>query len=148
MYTDCYCTQFRRSARALTVIYDAALRTEGIRITQLSLLRALNRLGAATLQELAKEVVLNKTTISRNVKLLDTAGWVEFESTGDLRKKLVKLSSDGKEKLAKANLSWQKAQSKVLESALEIFSVSSGDPLNDTLEKLQQLSTTAQANSE
>ena len=102
MYTDCYCTQFRRSARALTVIYDAALRTEGIRITQLSLLRALNRLGAATLQELAKEVVLNKTTISRNVKLLDTAGWVEFESTGDLRKKLVKLSSDGKEKLAKA----------------------------------------------
>ena len=148
MYTDCYCTQFRRSARALTVIYDAALRTEQIRITQFSLLRALNRLGAATLQELAEEVVLDKTTISRNVKLLDTAGWVEFESTGDLRKKLVKLSSDGKEKLAKANLSWQKAQSKVLESALEIFSVSSGDPLNDTLEKLQQLSTTAQTNSE
>lgn len=143
MYTDCYCTQFRRSARALTVIYDAALRTEQIRITQFSLLRALNRLGAATLQELAEEVVLDKTTISRNVKVLDTAGWIEFESTGDLRKKLVKLSSRGEQKLASANLSWQKAQEKVLASALEIFSVSSGDPLIDTLEKLQQLSSSA-----
>ncbi len=146
MYTDCYCTQFRRSARALTVIYDAALRKEKIRITQFSLLRALNRLGAATLQELAEEVVLDKTTISRNVKLLATTGWVEFESTGDLRKKLVKLSPQGTKKLASASVSWQKAQKKILESALEIFSVSGSDPLIDTLEKLQQLSSAAKTN--
>ena len=45
MFTDCYCTQFRRSSRALTRLYDAALKDHGIRITQFSLLRALRRLG-------------------------------------------------------------------------------------------------------
>lgn len=140
MFTDCYCTQFRRSSRALKEIYDEALKSDGIRIAQFSLLRALDRMGSANVQELADEVVLDKTTISRNVKVLDAAGWVDFEPTEDLRQKRMKLSARGSKKLASATISWKRAQKKVLESALEIFSVPSGDPLIDTLEKLQQLS--------
>lgn len=143
LFTDCYCTQFRRSAQALTVIYDSALKEEGIRITQFSLLRALNRMGSATVQELADEVVLDKGTISRNVKVLDAAGWVEFEPTEDQRLKRMKLSKQGADKLAIATACWKRAQKKVLKSALEIFKVPSGDPLINTLEKLQQLSTAA-----
>lgn len=143
MFTDCYCTQFRRSARALTVIYDQALEEENLRISQFSLLRALARLGSATVQELADEVVLDKTTISRNVKVLDAAGWIDIEPTEDLRLKRMALSKQGAKKLASATVSWKRAQKKVLESALDIFSVSSGDPLIDTLEKLQQLSAAA-----
>jgi len=45
MFTDCYCTKFRRASNALTRIYDAALRPVGLRITQFSLLRSLARLG-------------------------------------------------------------------------------------------------------
>ncbi len=143
MFTECYCTQFRRSAQALKAIYDEELANEDIRITQLSLLRALDRMGSATVQELADEVALDKTTISRNVKVLDAARWVDFEPTEDLRQKRMKLSKRGVKKLASATVGWERAQKKVLKSALEIFSVPSGDPLIDTLEKLQHLSSVA-----
>lgn len=141
MFTDCYCTQFRRSSRALTRLYDAALKDHGIRITQFSLLRALRRLGgAATFSELAEEVVLDTTTISRNVKVLAAAGWVSFQGTEDGREKKIRLSSSGARKIDAAAPSWQIAQDQILASAKEIFAARKGDPLIDTLEKLQALS--------
>ncbi len=141
MFTDCYCTQFRRSSRALTRLYDAALKDHGIRITQFSLLRALRRLGgAATFSELADEVVLDTTTISRNVKVLAANGWVSFQNTDDGREKKIRLSSAGGRKIDTATSSWQVAQDQILGSAKEIFAARKGDPLIDTLEKLQALS--------
>jgi DNA-binding MarR family transcriptional regulator len=141
MFTDCYCTQFRRSSRALTRLYDAALKDHGIRITQFSLLRALRRLdGAATFSELAEEVVLDVTTISRNVKVLAAAGWVSFQNTDDGREKKIRLNAAGARKIDSAAASWQIAQDQILASAKEIFAARKGDPLIDTLEKLQALS--------
>lgn len=143
MFTDCYCTQFRRSSRALTRLYDAALKDHGIRITQFSLLRALRRLGgAATFSELAEEVVLDTTTISRNVKVLAAAGWVSFQGTDDGREKKIRLSSAGAKKIDTATASWQAAQDQILASAKDIFASRKSDPLIDTLEKLQALSGT------
>lgn len=141
MFTDCYCTQFRRSSRALTRLYDAALKDHGIRITQFSLLRALRRLGgAATFSELAEEVVLDTTTISRNVKILAANGWVSFQTTDDGREKKIRISSAGAKKVDAATPSWQVAQDQILASAKDIFATRKGDPLIDTLEKLQALS--------
>jgi len=145
MFTDCYCTQFRRSARALTRIYDAALKEHGIRLTQFSLLRALDRLGAATVQELSDEVVLDKTTMSRNVKVLSAAGWLTKVETDDLREKRVRLSPAGKKKLAQSTESWRVAQMQILESAKNVFSSAADDPLIETLEKLQALSAASDA---
>lgn len=143
MFTNCYCTQFRRSSRALTRLYDAALKDHGIRITQFSLLRALRRLGgAATFSELAEEVVLDTTTISRNVKVLAANGWVTFQNTDDGREKKIRLNSAGAKKIDAATPSWQIAQDQILASAKEIFAARKGDPLIDTLEKLQALSDT------
>ena len=139
MFTDCYGTQLRRSARALTRLYDEALKGDGILLTQFSLLRALDRLGSATFHELAEEVALDKTTISRNVKVLHIAGWVEFENTEDLREKRILLSSAGAEKLATATANWRIAQNRIRESAKEMFSKQGGDPLIETLEKFQML---------
>lgn len=145
MFTDCYCTQFRRSSRALTRLYDAALKDHGIRITQFSLLRALRRLGgAATFSELAEEVVLDTTTISRNVKILAAAGWVSFQGTEDGREKKIRLSGAGAKKIDAATPSWQLAQDQILASAKDIFATRRGDPLIDTLEKLQALSGSAE----
>lgn len=143
MFTDCYCTQFRRSSRALTRLYDAALKDHDIRITQFSLLRALQRLGAATFRELAEEVVLDTTTISRNVRVLDAAGWVTFETTRDGREKKISLSRAGIKKIDAALSSWKKAQDQILTSAKDIFAARKSDPLIDTLEKLQALSRAA-----
>lgn len=145
MFTDCYCTQFRRSSRALTRLYDAALKDHGIRITQFSLLRALRRLGgAATFSQLAEEVVLDTTTISRNVRVLAANGWVSFQNTDDGREKKIRISNAGARKIDAATPSWQIAQDQILASAKEIFAARKGDPLIDTLEKLQALSGTTE----
>lgn len=58
MSTECYCTQFRRSANALTRIHDDELRPVGLKISQVSLLRALHRLVEASLTEVANEVAV------------------------------------------------------------------------------------------
>jgi DNA-binding MarR family transcriptional regulator len=114
MYTDCYCTQLRRASSGLTKVYDEALRPQRLRITQFSMLRGLARLGKATLTELSDELALDRTTMSRSVKLLIDAGWVDA-ATGeaDGREKILKLSDRGKKKLQDAIPAWSKAQAKV-----------------------------------
>ncbi|MBC9879908.1 winged helix-turn-helix transcriptional regulator [Bradyrhizobium sp. INPA01-394B] len=114
MYTDCYCTQLRRASSGVTKIYDDALRAQGLRITQFSMLRGLQRLGQATLSELSEELALDRTTMSRGVKMLIDAGWVDA-TTGetDAREKILRLNERGKKKLSDAIPSWSKAQAKV-----------------------------------
>lgn len=114
MYTDCYCTQFRRASSSLTKIYDDALLPQGLKITQFSMLRGLQRLEKATLSELSDELALDRTTISRGVKLLIDAGWIDA-STGDTdaREKILQLNDRGRKKLNDAIPAWSKAQAKV-----------------------------------
>ena len=146
MFTDCYCTQLRRAARALTALYDAVLMEDDIRVSQLALLRALDRMGSATVQELSEEVALDKGTISRNVKVLHAEGWVTFEPAKDMRLKRMALSRKGVAKLNSATLAWQQAQDKVREAAQAALSSASDDLLLDTLRTLKRLAPDASPN--
>jgi DNA-binding MarR family transcriptional regulator len=138
MFTDCYCTQFRRSANALTSVYDDALRPVGMKITQFSLLRALERLGAATYSEVAVEAALDRTTISRNLKLLINAGWVETTPDTDARFKVASLSKEGVRVLRAAEPYWELAQARV-ESEVERFMKGPANKrLLEALESLQR----------
>ncbi|MHC2332883.1 MarR family winged helix-turn-helix transcriptional regulator [Bradyrhizobium sp. USDA 4454] len=111
MYTDCYCTQLRRASNLFTKVYDEALRPQQLRITQFSTLRELARLGKATVRELADELALDQTTVSRNVKLLIEAGWIDVTSRrGDAREKVLKLNKRGKSRLEKATPAWSRTQ--------------------------------------
>ncbi len=138
MFTECYCTQFRRSANALTSIYDDALRPVGLKITQLTLLRGLDRLGSATYNEIATELSLDKTTISRNIKLLIDAGWVEVSSDEDARYKLAKLSRAGARVLKEAEPHWRAAQTQVEKELKKYLKGPAKDVLLEALETLQQ----------
>lgn len=113
MFTECYCTQFRRASNALTRVYDDALRPVGLRITQLSVLRALARLGQATSTQLTHELALDRTTISRNVKLLIDAKWVDVIETEDKRERLMSLNKAGLKMIASATPYWNKAQKSI-----------------------------------
>jgi DNA-binding MarR family transcriptional regulator len=137
MFTDCYCTQFRRSANALTSVYDEVLRPVGLKITQFSLLRALERLGAATFSEIAVELALDKTTISRNLNLLVNAGWVEVAHEEDARYKVASLSAEGLRVLRRAEPFWRIAQMRV-ESQAQQFIRGPANQLLEALESLQQ----------
>lgn len=114
MHTDCYCTQLRRVSSNFTKIYDDALRSQGLKITQFSMLRGLARLGESTLTGLADELALERSTMSRGVKVLIDAGWVNYSAgQDDAREKILKLSDRGKKKLQAAMPSWTKAQAKI-----------------------------------
>jgi DNA-binding MarR family transcriptional regulator len=139
MFTDCYCTQFRRASNALTKIYDEALKPVGLRITQFSLLRGLGRLGSATLTELAEEAALDLTTISRNVKLLIELGWVEvLPGEADRREKLLKLNDAGRGMIRKAMPNWRKAQRRIEVHMKEFLKIPTEDRLLEALETLQK----------
>ncbi len=74
------------------------------------------------------------------MKVLAASGWVSFQGTDDGREKKIRLSSAGARKIDSAASSWQVAQDQILASAKDIFASRKGDPLIDTLEKLQALS--------
>lgn len=139
MFTDCYCTQFRRTSNGLTRIYDEALRPVGLRITQFSLLRGLNRLGEATVTELAIEAALDRTTMSRNVKLLVEAGWIEVvPGKGDGREKVLRLNNVGRNVITRATPYWSKAQARVEKYTKEFLKTPTNSRLLEALEKLQE----------
>ena len=141
MFTDCYCTQFRRSANQLTGIYDEALRPVGLKITQFSLLRALERLGTATYNEIAAEAALDKTTISRNLKILINAGWVSVsvDPEQDARYRLARLSKAGVKKLRSAEPYWSVAQRRVEDGVQGFLNGPANKALLDALETLQRV---------
>ncbi|KQR78440.1 MarR family transcriptional regulator [Burkholderia sp. Leaf177] len=139
MFTECYCTQFRRSANALTSVYDNALRPVGLKITQLTLLRGLDRLGSATYNEIASELALDKTTISRNIKLLIDAGWVNVSSDEDARYKLATLSPAGARVLKEAEPYWRAAQKQVEKEVKKFLKGPAKAALLDALETLQKV---------
>jgi DNA-binding MarR family transcriptional regulator len=138
MYTDCYCTQLRRASSGVTKIYDEALRPQGLRLTQFSLLRGLARLGQATLTQLSDEVALDRTTMSRSVKLLIDAGWVDATAgKKDGREKILVLNDRGRKTIKDAMPLWSKAQARVEEHMKQYVKSAPNKRLIEALESLQ-----------
>jgi DNA-binding MarR family transcriptional regulator len=123
----------------LTHIYDAALATVGLKITQLTLLRGLDRLGSGTYNDIAEELCLDKTTISRNIKLLIDAGWVQVSVEEDARYKVASLSPAGVRMLKDAEPHWRAAQSKVEKELKKYLKGPAKIALLEALETLQQV---------
>jgi len=139
LFTDCYCTQFRRTSGALTKIYDEALEPVGLRITQFSLLRGLGRLGSATLTQLAEESALDLTTISRNAKLLVERGWVDvLPGEKDRREKRLSLNESGKAAVKNAMPQFRKAQHRIEKHMKNYFRGPTEARLIEALETLQR----------
>jgi DNA-binding MarR family transcriptional regulator len=109
----CLCTNLRRSARAISNIYDAALAPSGIKITQFSLLRAVERNEPITITELADEIALDRTTLARNLMPLQRDCLVELSPGADQRVTEVRLTRTGRAAIAAALPLWVKTQAEV-----------------------------------
>lgn len=112
----CVCGSLRRAARAVTQLYDDMLRPSGLRITQFSILGAAMEMSPITLTRLATATVTDRTTLTRNLKLLEEKGLVRIDAGGDRREREISLTRDGAEALKKAHPLWQKAQAQVTRS--------------------------------
>ena len=121
----CICISTRKAANALTNLYDEALEKSGIKVTQYSLLKVIDRSSEITINELSKQTKLNRTTLTRNLAVLESDELIELISDPeDLRKSIVGLTKSGEKTLKKAQTSWEEVQKKakkVLGKDLEFY---------------------------
>ena len=110
---SCNCAAVRRTGRVLTQLYDEILAPSGLRATQFALLAGLARTGPVALGELARGMVMDRTTLTRNLAPLERAGWVRAETGGDRRTRRVGLTEAGREALERALPLWRAAQARV-----------------------------------
>ncbi len=113
MDTPCYCAALRAATRKTTALYDEALAPAGIGLAQFSLLRRVQRAGAVSLTELARLAELDRSTVGRNVKVLERMGLVSETTAEDQRETAVALTEDGRATLRRARPLWEDAQRRV-----------------------------------
>jgi DNA-binding MarR family transcriptional regulator len=106
------CTNFklRQLLRRVSLVYDHAMAECGLKTTQYSLLSHLDKLAPITQADLAKAMAMDSSTLSRNLRPLQNAGWVAVESGADARSHALALTASGRKKRALAQVQWKKAQ--------------------------------------
>ena len=112
---NCACFNIRKSARVLTQHYDTAMQPIDLRATQFSILAMLSAYTGITVTELADHLMMDRTTLTRNLRPLETQGLVNTRPGDDKRTRVIELSKKGKNKLEKAIPLWKKAQKQVTE---------------------------------
>jgi DNA-binding MarR family transcriptional regulator len=110
----CTCNNLRMASRAVTQLYDEALKPIGLRATQFSLLGAVALSGPIAISELAEQLVTDRTTLTRNFKPLVKAGLLEIAAGEDQRRRLVQITEQGQIVLQQAFPLWEQAQAKMI----------------------------------
>ena len=108
---DCNCFALRSAARHISQFYDQLMAPVGLRTTQFSILAKLDRLGPMTINTLAENMVMDRTTLGRNVLPLERDGLIAIApSASDRRAKEVRLTKVGEKRLQQALTAWSHAQ--------------------------------------
>ena len=110
---DCNCFVVRSAARHVTQLYDQFLAPVGLHVTQFSILAKLKRLDPMTINALAKEMVMDRTTLGRNVQPLERDGLIKIRSIRDRRPRQGTASDQSREKRLEAGReAWVQAQAR------------------------------------
>jgi len=108
---ECNCLALRQAARHVTQFYDQYLVPAGVRTTQFSILAKLRRLGPMTINVLAEEMVMDRTTLGRNILPLEREGLIAIKRVpADRRSKELHLTDAGTQRLRAAVKAWGEAQ--------------------------------------
>jgi DNA-binding MarR family transcriptional regulator len=108
---ECNCLAVRQAARHVTQFYDRHLAGAGLRTTQFSILAKLRRQGPTTINALAADMVMDRTTLGRNILPLERDGLIAIApGRKDRRSKEIRLTDPGLERLRAAREGWSEAQ--------------------------------------
>jgi len=129
---QCCCFNMRKVTRAVTQYFDRFLEPTGIRATQFTLLVALFSTKGKTLTEIAETLVMDRTTLTRNLKPLEKLSLIATVQTLDKRSKAYVLTDKGEQIVEKCIPLWQKAQSSVVNALGD-------DMYKDTISKLTRM---------
>jgi DNA-binding MarR family transcriptional regulator len=109
----CLCASFRRTARALTQHYEAAVRPLGLRATQLTMLQVLSLVGEVSQGQLGEMLAMDSTSLTRTLAIMAREGWIAERRGKDRRERRLRLSRGGEAKLKRALPVWEKVQTRL-----------------------------------
>src|ERR1700722_20466304 len=89
----CMCASFRRASRALTHLYDSALRPVGLRATQFTILQVLSRAGEVSQGQLGQILFMDSTTLTRTLEIMRRYGWIAERRRKEQRERRLSLSN-------------------------------------------------------
>lgn len=112
----CTCFNTRKAARSVTDFYDRALAPSGVTAPQFTVLGAITMLGPGPIMRLAENLALDRTTLTRNLKILQKQGWVALTPGEDRRERVVSLTEAGEAAFERTLPYWHRAQEKVEET--------------------------------
>ena len=113
---SCKCIRLRKASNNLTKIYDSALIKVGLKITQFSTLKNIQKLGKTNIRDLSSELELDRTTVLRNVEKLIKMDLVSYKYENDDKNKIIQLTTVGKSKLREAIIIWEETQHKYIKA--------------------------------
>ena len=135
--THCVSNNLHQAARAVTRIYAEHLRPCGLHRSQFSVLSTIKRHAPIAVSDLAMRLVMDRTTLTRNLKPLEAAGWVRrLTDQEDARVRLVEITKSGDAKFTQALALWRQAQAHVI----KLFGESEWRALEATLYRLREVS--------
>ena len=107
------CGNFRRASRALTQLYEEAIRPLGLRATQLTILQALSLAGEVLQGQLGEMLAMDSTSLTRTLAIMRRKGWIAERRGEDRRERRLRLANAGEVKLRRALPVWEKVQSRL-----------------------------------
>ena len=111
---NCACFNLRKAARVVAQVYDQHLQPSGLKNTQLSLLLVTVKFGPLSITALAEQLVMDRTTLTRNLKPLERDGLIKVVAGEDARTRHVQVTAKGLKKMQKAIPLWEHAQLQVV----------------------------------
>jgi DNA-binding MarR family transcriptional regulator len=112
----CACFNLRRAARLVTQRFDEAFRGLGLRATQLSVLTAVNNVPDAPLSKLARVLGMDRTSLTRNLQVLERMGLISGKEGDDKRQRRIGITPEGVLVLKNAFPIWRQVQTEVEEA--------------------------------
>lgn len=112
----CACFNFAKASRSVTQLFNATLQPSGLRSTQFVLLATVYAEEPVSMTRLAQAVVVDRSTLARNLKPLEREGFVKTVRTPGARGNSVQLTARGRRKVADTIPLWEKAQAEFIES--------------------------------
>lgn len=107
---SCNCLALRQAARHVTQFYDGYMAQTGLTASQYSILSKLARLGPLSINALAAQMVMDRTTTGRAVKPLERDKLITADAGSDARTRLVRLTQAGEKRFKAATARWRAAQ--------------------------------------
>ncbi|MEM9217259.1 MAG: MarR family winged helix-turn-helix transcriptional regulator [Cyanobacteria bacterium P01_F01_bin.150] len=110
--SDCIGARVRILSRAISRIYDDMIRPHGIKFSQMNILTVVTLHGPIQQADVGRMLSLEKSTLSRNVTLMESKGWLQHQS-GEGKNRFLMVTPEGRELLVSAAPDWAKAQERV-----------------------------------